>query len=239
MIHDSDLFPCCLSVDRYNGLIPVLCVDRYDRRDPNSSQNRTYDKNIPRTGMLHCKQCGFYWGIIVRSVVDNVEFPVIPIKSFLIECSSGEIKFFEKWGMAFKVLEITDEDRLRHSDPLIGPSGRLEGEMEEEEEEEEENETSQPLNSLSNLPNHPDRLEREDEQDQQETATSQPSNGLSSLPSRPGQFEREGEEGRREAATSEPSNSLSSLPDPSGRPEREGEDQQKTAALQLSSTVSG
>ena len=81
--------------------------------------------------------------------------------------------------MAFQVPEITDEDRLWHSDPMVGPSGRFEGEVEEAEDAL-VNETSQPLNSLSNLPNHPDRLERQGEQYQQETATSQSSPAVGS-----------------------------------------------------------
>ena len=74
--------------------------------------------------------------------------------------------------MAFQVPEITDEDRLWLSDAMVGPSGCLEGEVEEAEDAL-VNETSQPLNSLSNLPNHPDRLERPGEQFQQETVTAQ------------------------------------------------------------------
>ena len=146
-------------------------VARYERRDPNLSQHKAYDDSIPRTGTMHCKTCGHYWGIIVRSVIDNVEFPVIPIKSFIIVNSSGESKYVEKWGKAFSVPEITDEDRLRHSDPLIGSSGRLEGE--EEEEEEQDNELSQHFNSLSDSPGPPDR-ENEDDQQGSETLLSDP-----------------------------------------------------------------
>ena len=120
---------------------------------------------------MHCKICGHYWGIIVRSVVDNVEFPVIPIKSFIIENSAGVSKYVEKWSKAFSVPEITDEDRLRHSDPLIGSFGRLEGE--DEEEEEQENEPSQRPNSLSDSPGPPER-ENEDDQQGSETSLSDP-----------------------------------------------------------------
>ena len=142
-------------------------VDRYERRDPDLYQGNAYDSKIPRTGMLHCKICGFYWGIIVRSVDDGVEFPVIPIKSFIIECSSGETSIIEKWGKAFEVPPISDDDRQRHTDPLIGPSGRLEGDLEEEEA---ETETSQPSNDLSSLPGPTSgRLEREGEEGRQET----------------------------------------------------------------------
>ena len=86
--------------------------------------------------------------------------------------SSGVPKYVEKWSKAFSVPEITDEDRLRHSDPLIGSFGRLEGE-EEEEEEEQDNESSQRLNSLSDSPGPPER-KNEDDQQGSETSLSVP-----------------------------------------------------------------
>jgi hypothetical protein len=59
-------------------------------KDPNDDLARVYDKAIPRTGRLMCRRCGHYWGIMVRCVDDGVEFPVLPIKNFLIEDSQGE-----------------------------------------------------------------------------------------------------------------------------------------------------
>ncbi|KAK7488765.1 hypothetical protein BaRGS_00020062 [Batillaria attramentaria] len=86
---------------------------RYERRD--GQKKKAYDKDIPPTGTdLHCKHCGNRWGIFVRSVADNIEFPVITIRSFLIHDEKGEVHIKEKWSQAFDVPNLTEEDRETH-----------------------------------------------------------------------------------------------------------------------------
>ncbi|XP_076466579.1 ATP-dependent RNA helicase DHX58-like [Babylonia areolata] len=100
------LVPACTSADirilrRTNRVVigAEFCT-KYDRRENDPTEDKHYDKKIPRTGKIHCKRCGRYWGILVRSVDDNVEFPVIPIRHFLVDDGNGT-KQIEKWSQAF------------------------------------------------------------------------------------------------------------------------------------------
>ncbi|KAK7100598.1 hypothetical protein V1264_023519 [Littorina saxatilis] len=124
--------------------------NKYDRRDDDFSQQKAYDASIPRTGKLHCLKCGDYWGIMVRSVDDGVEFPVIPIKSFITEDSDGKRQLIDKWSQAFSVPEITDEDRQWHCEPLLSdPTDRLEGDFEREDDD--DTAQDEPSNDLSGV----------------------------------------------------------------------------------------
>ncbi|KAL8579554.1 hypothetical protein ACOMHN_025507 [Nucella lapillus] len=108
------------------------------KNDDQDSQEKAFDKKIPRTGRMHCRNCSFYWGIIVRSLDDGVEFPIIPLKSFLVEDEAGERTSIDKWSKAFEVAPLSEEDLLRHSEPLLGAQDRLEGDLEPEEAEDDQ-----------------------------------------------------------------------------------------------------
>ena len=65
-------------------------------------------KNVELTGKVYCKKCSWEWGVM--GVYKKVAFPIIQIKSFVIECN-GVLDLYKTWkDYPFEVKPLSPND---------------------------------------------------------------------------------------------------------------------------------